>query len=112
MAESNVTIFYPAKSKMTENKFALIMLGMHVPTKGDLASYITVDQFKAKIDDTRSYLESLFQKYNSKENPLSCKEKQKLIRESNSYTSMSVGSIVKINDEYWVVKGFGWEKIE
>jgi hypothetical protein len=103
---------YPAKVKMTDNKFAFIMLGMQVPTMDDLASYITVDQFKADVgDDTKAYLESLFRKYNSDENPLSCEEKKKLIRENNSYTSMSVGSVVKINDEYWVVKGFGWGKI-
>ena len=111
MAESNVTIMYPAKAKMTENKFWRIMVGMHVPTKDDLASYITVDTIKAVVDDPRGYLESLFRTYNSNENPLSCKEKQKLIRENDSYTSMSVGSVVKINDEYWVVKGIGWEKI-
>ena len=113
MAESDVTILYPCRTKMSDSQFGCIMIGFQTPTKEDLTKYVTVDRFKTVVgDDVMEYLESLFVRYNDpQQNPLSSKEKQKVIKENQTYTSMSVGSIVKINDDHWIAAGFGWKKL-
>jgi hypothetical protein len=112
MTESNVIIMYPAMTKLDKTTYCHIMLDSYTPTKEDILGYIIVDEFKAIIpDNPKKYLESLWKKYNSDNNPLSCKEKLQLIKDNLSYTSMSVGSIVKINGDYWIVRGNGWEQI-
>ena len=48
-------------------------------------------------------------------NPMSQPIHQQWIRDNlkpHPHTSMSVGDIIKIEDEYWIAKGVGWEKLK
>jgi hypothetical protein len=62
--------------------------------------------------DNKFDLNSYFELFNSEKNPLSSIEKQKYIRDNKLHTSMSVGDIININNEYWICCGIGWKKLD
>ena len=122
MTEKVVKILYPSRSKLGDTRFAYIMTGFFGdPTSEEIDDYVVVDEFKHDVpndpDLILEYLESLFAKYNdSTKNPLSTKEKQKMIKDSCTYTSMSIGCAVSISendkeDDRWIVAGHGWKKL-
>lgn len=62
-------------------------------------------------DNIFEYLEELFTLFNSDDNPLSTTECQKFIRENKSHTSMSVGDVISIDGDYYIVDGMGFKSI-
>ncbi|KKN93741.1 hypothetical protein LCGC14_0195740 [marine sediment metagenome] len=54
-------------------------------------------------------LEYYFELFNNENNPLATDDKQALLIKYKSHTSMSVGDIIKFNDEYHYCKGMGWK---
>jgi hypothetical protein len=55
------------------------------------------------------YFESLFQLFNSEENPLSLK--QEMIGKNHTHTSMSVGDIISYEGEFYLITGNGFKLI-
>lgn len=62
-------------------------------------------------NEIMDYIENLFFTFNSDNNPLSSPNIQKKLKEFNSHTSMSMGDIVQINNDYYMVAGVGFNKI-
>jgi len=81
------------------------------PSKEDFKKdYVKLPIDVAPVD----YLEGVFHLLNNEDNPLGSKENQEWIRKNlkpNPHTSMSVGDIVKVVDEYWIVEDVGWKKL-
>lgn len=62
--------------------------------------------------NTTDNLETVFIMFNSPSNPLSSKYYQNWMKENEIYhTSMSVGDIIKIDDEFFVCDRVGWKKL-
>jgi len=56
----------------------------------------------------------LFERYNDDNNPMGTKPMQNWIRDNlqpSPHTSMSVGDIIEISGELYIVKGVGWTKL-
>jgi len=121
--EGQVSILYPSRVKFGDKRMGQLYMSSvikeYAVKRSELGNYIEVDQFTEVIPEERlKLLEKIFAKYNSEENPLSMHinpAKQELIGKWQSYTSMSIGSIVKIVikeiEELWVVAGMGFEKL-
>ena len=62
------------------------------------------------IVDTNKFLEELFRKFNSSDNPLNNPDSQEKIKNSGTFTSMTIGSVIQIGDEYYSVAAFGFKK--
>lgn len=60
-------------------------------------------------NNINNYLEKIFQKFNSNENPLIG---SKLIREKVKHTSMSVGDVIELNNIMYVVTFCGFKEIK
>lgn len=118
MTESNITIHYASRSQMDNTTFGYIMCGFRIPSYHDFTRYIIVDNFKQYVnvkdeDDVDDFLNGMFKKYNNSEtNPLCTNDKQQFIKDNQTYTSMSVGSIIQIDDAKWVCRGLGWRKLD
>ena len=63
------------------------------------------------IVGTKKYLEKIFRKFNSRENPLSTRDNQEKIKSLETHTSMSVGDVIQINDKYYSVSGEGFHQV-
>jgi len=79
--------------------------------------YLEVYNFKVKIDLTNkseihSFLEYLFRNFNCEENPLANPDKQKLIRDNNRHTSMSVGDLVLLGEKLYIVASIGFIEVK
>ena len=57
------------------------------------------------------FFDSLFKQFNSEDNPLTHPTLQKMIAKHKSHTSMSVGDIIKFNNNYYCVAGLGYTKV-
>lgn len=58
------------------------------------------------------YLERLFEKYNTDNNPLGTDAGQQKVKKSGTHhTSMSVLDIIKIGSKYFMVAGAGFKKV-
>ena len=81
----------------------------------DCYAKLPIDFPEMKSKSKRKMLEEIFYILNDEgkeENPLD--EQQDWIMENlqpNPHTSMSVGDIIKLDDEYWICKGMGWEQL-
>lgn len=116
--EGLVLIMYPSLMTISEMRYGMLFAGIQPPTFEEIPKYVTVDRIKMEIPEDRTeLLEDLFRRYNDPENnPLSQSDKQKLIRDSGTYTSMSMGSIIEVNlpngtTEYWTPSRVGWKEI-
>lgn len=56
------------------------------------------------------HLESLFSLFNFEKNPLINDDSQKFIINNKLHTSMSIGDIIKINEQYYCCAAMGFEK--
>lgn len=65
----------------------------------------------AKETDNKILANKIFFKFNSDNNPLSSDEYQRFIIENRLHTSMSVGDIIEINKNKYVVLEIGFYKI-
>lgn len=95
-----------------------IMLG-NVTVKDVKKYHVRIYKYETLIEDETlindkiyAYLEGLFMRFNSEDNPLSASEYQKKIKKFLSHTSMSVGDVVQIDDDYYVVAGVGFKKLK
>lgn len=91
--------------------------------KGDLKSLTKkalsenyVDTYTGEQDNES--LETIFERFNSMENPLGTDINQQKIRKEGTHTSMSVGDIVEITEAIdeekiglWIVASIGFQKI-
>lgn len=63
-------------------------------------------------DNLLRSLEGIFRRYNdSRTNPYSGEEGQRIIREKGVHTSMSVEDVVKVRDTYYMVVDIGFAVI-
>ena len=120
MAAKKVEIFYPSFNKNIPQSFIIkTALGQGITTSDFQNYYVKVYELdiplNVNIDDISSlinYFDRLFELFNSEKNPLSIDpEIQNKIKENKSHTSMSPGDVIKINDSYYYVAGFGFQKI-
>ena len=75
--------------------------------------FFTNEQENAMIqENVMIFLEEMFAKFNSEENPLSALKYQKKIKEMLAHTSMNVGDVIQIDNDYYVVKGMGFKKLD
>ena len=58
-----------------------------------------------------TYLYSTFASFSSDKNPLSDKKYQKVLRENNLSTFMSIGDIIKLNDTLYCISGSGFTTV-
>lgn len=97
-------LFFNQSQKITKDEF----------TKYYVKVFETNVPLSQNLNDEKSknrYLQSLFEIFNSEENPLAFEKYQKIIRENNSHTSMSVGDMIKLNDILYRVSGFGFTEV-
>ena len=74
--------------------------------------YVEVYSLNEEIlTSIESFLDMIFSRFNDESNPLSTKECQEKIKEKNSHTSMTVGDIIKIDNEYYIVASMGFKKL-
>ena len=80
----------------------------------DPENYYLASKFiiKGKEDfNVNMYLQNIFKLFNSEENPLLNDESQKIIKYYFSHTSLSIGDIIKLNQEIFMVTHTGFENI-
>ena len=77
-----------------------------------------------KVDNVGLFLEEIFEQFNVRAypdgdsdndidlNPLCDAKYQKLIKEYKTHTSMSIGDIICLDDDYYVVQPMGFNKME
>ena len=108
-----VKIYYYCLGQMTTKEFCRISLLTKVKIEDLNKYYLCLYTFETDdtINNTVEYLENLFKKFNSNENPLSNEEYQTKIKESKCHTSMSTGDVIQIDDDFYVVGGTGFKKI-
>lgn len=96
-----VTIYYYGSiSRMQFDDIENIMLKGNIHIKSIINHHLPVHSVReTKINNINEYLEMLYEKFNSDNNPLCTVENQKFIKSIGTHTSMSVGDIVKITDE-------------
>lgn len=111
-------IYYPSLNNIPEN-FAINLFLMPNITMDDFNKYYikvcSVD-IPNNVDLTveksiNEFLESLFELFNSENNPLTNKKMQKHIIKNKLHTSMSMGDVIKIMDMYYYVANFGFKTI-
>ena len=61
--------------------------------------------------DLFNFFDTLFKRFNSDDNPLTHPILQKMIAKNGLHTSMSVGDIIKFNNDYYCVTGMGFKKV-
>lgn len=111
----NIKIYYSCFINGAKSDQEFILNKFLSPTK------VTRKQFKDyyrliyekndTVTEIDQYLNSLFELFNSEHNPLCRQKYQNLIKNLNSHTTMGVGDVVRINDQYYIVASFGFEKI-
>jgi hypothetical protein len=75
--------------------------------------YVCLYEFRTDIkEEIMIFLEKLFARFNSEENPLCAPKYQEKIKSFLSHTSMSVGDVVQIDNDYYVINGIGFKKLE
>jgi len=114
---SQVNIYYPCiVQKQSQTFLAKRFLHPTKITKEEFdkyyASIYTFQHEFQETDNISDFLENLFHRFNSEENPLSTKEYQDKIEKLQAHTSMSMGDIIKINDAYYMVDGNGFKEMK
>jgi hypothetical protein len=80
------------------------------PTKEEFEK----DYVELPIESDKDNLESIFEDFNigKSHQKMSLRENQDWIRQHGlSHTSMSVGDVAKINNDFYIVKDVGWKKL-
>jgi hypothetical protein len=113
---SHVIVYYYCCNKnISEDVLYNILFGnvKNISTRDIDSTYVNVYELSNVILDNNveNYLEDLFKLFNSGDNPLCSNEKQSLIQKSKSHTSMSVGDVVCIDENYYMVCPTGFKKI-
>ena len=115
---TSVKIHYPCFSKAPQSFMVKVMLSANV-TKSDIQKYYKsvyqtqLSKYSCELvddNDVNCYLQSLFELFNSDNNPLSTKEHQQYIKENELHTSMSVGDVISVNERFYVV-GMGFKEV-
>ncbi|QKF94520.1 hypothetical protein QKU48_gp1062 [Fadolivirus algeromassiliense] len=112
-------ILYPSHNKNIPQKFIVSLYLNPNITMNDINKYyMKIYELdipnNINIDNEESlhkYLEELFSLFNSEQNPLSTTDLQEKIKINKLHTSMSMGDVVKIMNNYYFVSGFGFKKI-
>lgn len=120
MSTIKVKIYYYARlDSMSENVWSDILVFGKVTKKIMERWHVLIYEFEDIKDDdstTDEYLDSVYSKFNSNDkNPLSIfnsPTRQKIIKELQTHTSMSIGDIVEVDGTMYVVNQFGFKKIE
>jgi len=75
--------------------------------------YVNIHTYSEHIDklDITKFLNKTFATFNSNDNPLNAQEMQRVIRENNLHTSMSVGDAISVDNDVYTVKSFGFKKM-
>lgn len=118
---TKIEIYYYGDLKLIpENVLTEILFGR--ATKDMIDNYyVKVYEYSDTIGDINSdiiyeYFEMVFRKFNDENlNPLSysvSKENQQRVRDLKTHTSMSVGDVIKINTEIYVITIDGPKKVE
>src|SRR5581483_1584588 len=100
-------VFYLSYEKTDDVKISQIMLGHYLPSKEEIDNnYVSVCTF-----DSESSNEELFELFNSDDNPLTNESCQDFLCKHKLHTSMSVGDMIRRDDDYYVVAGIGFQKL-
>lgn len=108
----HIKIYYYCHTKASITQIGWIALGK--VTIDDIDKYYEcIYSFDTEIKEQfiEEFLENMFRRFNSEENPLSAPEYQKRIRDIKAHTSMNTGDIIQIDDDYYVVSGWGFTKL-
>lgn len=82
------------------------------PTKEDIKKDYVQLPFTLEIEG-KDELDRIFEQLNVGDNPLATTENQEWLKANEvCHTSMSVGDVVQLDDQYFVCAGVGWEEIE
>ncbi|ARF12179.1 hypothetical protein Klosneuvirus_3_314 [Klosneuvirus KNV1] len=114
---SQVSIHYPCLlQKQSQTFLVKRFLNPTKITKEEFnkyyASIYTFQHEFQETDNVNEFLENLFHRFNSDENPLATKEYQDKIEKLQAHTSMSMGDVIKINDTHYIVDGIGIKEIK
>lgn len=106
----NIEIYYPTNIQSFVDTFGSKYPKVSI-TDIDI-HYFKIYEFNKNENVTiDSYLDELFALFNNDENPLSEKYYQEIIINNKLHTSMSMGDVIKINNEYYIVCGIGFKKL-
>ena len=108
-----INIYYPSHSKNIEMS-ALTRIIMAKIEVSDLNKYyecIYSYTSNIQVNDIDIYLEHIFELFNSDNNPLSAPKYQTIIKNLKAHTSMSVGDVIQVDDNYYVVDGLGFKEL-
>lgn len=95
---------------VTENLYFPLKLPSNFKQIFNNNNYIKVyDLEYTTTHNTIKYLESLFDKFNSNENPLL--KTQNVFSDDKTHIKMSIGDVIKYHSNYYVVMGCGFRKI-
>lgn len=109
-----IRIYYPCHSKNITHDFLIkTMITPNIKIEDLDKYYECIYSYETEIKKKciNEYLENIFEKFNSEENPLSTPEYQDKIKSLLTHTSMSVGDVVQIDDSYYVVSVIGFKKL-
>lgn len=108
----DIKIYYWTEQVIHDGKHEILIFGK--ANLNDLNTYyVNVYDEPLNINmDNDNILNDLFELFNSEtENPLSSIEYQNKIKQYHTHTSMSVGDIIKLNNDYYVVAIRGFTKL-
>lgn len=114
---SQVSIYYPCFTQKQSQDFMVkrFLFPTKITKEEFNKYYISIYTFEhefQKTDNITEFIENLFHRFNSDENPLSTKEYQDKIEALQAHTSMSMGDIIKIDDVYYIVDGVGIKEMK
>ena len=109
-----VKIYYLRDIKTNTNIYLSLQFDENYKVKLNMIDnyYYCIYEYVADNKETFLILDDIFELFNSDNNPLSNPGIQGIIFQYKLHTSMSIGDIIKLNDEYYVVRSSGFMKIE
>lgn len=107
---TEIKVFYWTKKAVDDTKLDIFFYGKINMNYIDRYYVNVFNEIISTSLEDEELLEELFEKFNSEDNPLQSEEKQRMIGENNSHTSMSVGDVIKLNDQYYSVGKSGFLK--
>ena len=111
-----VRIHYTKNNREIANDIDLvkrIMIRGNVDMQMIKIHYAVVHEFihKLIINDMNKFLDEIFRRFNSTDNPLRDEASQARLKELDTHISMTIGSVIQIGDEYYAVAAVGFKKI-
>lgn len=116
--KSHISIYYPCYTNDQPQTFLVKrFINPTEITKEEFTKYYKLiyqfeHQFQPdELDSKHEFLETIFSRFNSDDNPLSTKDYQNKIKDLKAHTSMSMGDVVQIDSSYYMVAGMGFEPV-